>query len=358
MVTRHNQILADCRKMAAINDEAVHLIVTSPPYPMIEMWDGIFTLMNNDIEKLLRFQPENAFEKMHSTLDEVWQEAYRVLAPGGFLCLNIGDATRSIGGQFRLFANHARILQKCMEIGFTNLPPIIWRKPTNAPNKFMGSGMLPAGAYVTYEHEYILIMRKGAKRDFSKNEQKLARNASAYFWEERNTWFSDLWQLNGTRQSIAKGSRTRSGAFPIELPYRLINMYSIYGDTVLDPFSGTGTTSMAALIAGRNSVGYEIDSELGLMRDTDDLQKLVSLGNTMIDERLYQHLRFVKDRIANGKEIKHQNVNYGFPVMTAQERQARLFKILEVKPNTEGYEAEYVEIEKVAELDFSHKASA
>ena len=105
-------------------------------------------------------------------------------------------------------------------MGFTNLPEIIWRKPTNSPNKFMGSGMLPAGAYVTLEHEFILIFRKGGKRIFKSDAEKLKRQQSAFFWEERNVWFSDLWTLTGTNQKLNnKNSRERSAAYPFDLAY-------------------------------------------------------------------------------------------------------------------------------------------
>ena len=168
----------------------------------------------------------------------------------------------TLAERFALWPNHARILEACLLFGFDNLPAILWRKPTNAPNKFMGSGMLPAGAYVTLEHEYILILRKGGKREFTSPATKENRRQSALFWEERNQWFSDIWMdLKGTRQAMGKQKkRNRSGAFPFELAYRLINMYSVKGDWILDPYLGTGTTTLAAIASGRNSVGYEIEN--------------------------------------------------------------------------------------------------
>ena len=128
----------------------------------------------------------------------------------------------------------------------------------------MGSGMLPAGAYVTYEHEYILIFRKGGKRLFGTEEEKARRRVSAYFWEERNVWFSDIWiDLKGAAQGLCnKSVRNRSGAYPLELAFRLICMYSLYGDLVFDPFLGTGTTTTAAIVTGRNSIGAECHREL------------------------------------------------------------------------------------------------
>jgi len=247
MNTTHTLHIGDARTMSALGDASVHLIVTSPPYPMIAMWDDAFRALVPGVGALLDADRGfDAFEAMHTALDAVWAECSRVLVPGGFLCINIGDATRTIGGAFCLYPNQARIVAAGLRLGMTPLPDILWRKPTNAPNKFMGSGMLPAGAYVTYEHEYVLVFRKGGKREFSTAE-KAKRAASAFFWEERNVWFSDLWtDLRGTTQRLAKdGPRERSAAFPFELPYRLVNMYAMQGDVVLDPFAGTGTTMAA-----------------------------------------------------------------------------------------------------------------
>lgn len=149
-----------------------------------------------------------AFNKMHDILDAVWHECDRVLAPNGFVCINIGDATRTVDGKFQLFSNHYRIIDYFMKHGYCVMPDILWRKQSNSPNKFMGSGMYPAGAYVTYEHEYILIFRKGGKRVFNEQE-KLLRQKSAYFWEERNIWFSDLWDIKGISQNIKNNDKTR-----------------------------------------------------------------------------------------------------------------------------------------------------
>jgi DNA modification methylase len=203
-ITRHQFFLEDARTMSAVEDQSVHLVITSPPYPMIEMWGDHFSASNVAIgEALSRLDADQAFELMHQELDVIWRELHRVLAPGGIACINIGDATRTIQGCFRLYANHARIIQMFQSIGFSQLPTILWRKTTNAPNKFMGSGMFPPGAYVTLEHEYILIFRKGAKREFPTDAQKSVRRESAYFWEERNQWFSDVWTgLPGTMQNL------------------------------------------------------------------------------------------------------------------------------------------------------------
>jgi DNA modification methylase len=323
--TRHEIHFADARRMSAVGDDTVDLVVTSPPYPMIEMWDEQFAAANPLIGATVSEQDGvRAFELMHSALDEVWSECHRILRPGGLACINIGDATRKIGGEFRLFSNHSRVLQKMASLGLSILPDILWRKPTNAPNKFLGSGMLPAGAYVTYEHEYILIARKGGPRRFSPTD-KARRRRSAFFWEERNVWFSDVWLgLVGTRQLLGTTgfddpeARVRSAAFPLELAYRLIQMYSLIGDTVLDPFLGTGTTTAAAIASGRASIGFEIEDNLERPIRTA-IEIAVPLGRTYAQRRLDAHLEFVQSREDAGRPCRHVNRHYGFPVMTRQE---------------------------------------
>jgi modification methylase len=323
METLHRPIIGDSRSMEAVPDNSIDLVVTSPPYPMIEMWDPIFSAFQPKITTLLKKgEGPRAFEAMHTLLDPVWKECHRVLKPGGFACINIGDATRTLKERFSLYTNHARILAAAQALGFSALPCILWRKQTNAPNKFMGSGMLPAGAYVTLEHEYILILRKGSKREFKKESDKQNRRQSAVFWEERNAWFSDVWfDIKGSGQSLGdKTARKRSGAYPFELAHRLINMYSVRGDQVLDPFLGTGTTMAAAMAASRNSVGYELDASLGpgisALAQTVD-----ATGAQVIRQRLIRHITFVLERMETRGPLKHKNQHYGFPVMTAQERE-------------------------------------
>lgn len=320
MKTIHNIYIGASQKMQQTQDNSIDLVVTSPPYPMIEMWDKIIGKQNPKIMESLQTEPDTAFELMHAELDKVWQECFRVIKPGGFLCINIGDATRTVNGNFKLYNNHSRVSKACIDKGFVGLPNIIWRKQTNAPNKFMGSGMLPCGAYVTLEHEWILIFRKGEKREFKTSDAKLDRMKSSFFWEERNVWFSDVWDVKGTKQKLqGNSSRERSAAFPFEIPYRLINMFSQKGDTVLDPFLGTGTTIQAAILLGGNSCGYEIDVNLeSIIRNNINEIKIDSYNN-LIKQRFNNHVDFVKNRIAQGKEIKHFNSIMNIPVMTKQE---------------------------------------
>lgn len=245
---------SSAERMDQLDSDSIQLIVTSPPYPMIEMWDRLF-------EKLLHIpaetftSQEKPFELSHQYLDRVWSECYRVLETGGIFCINIGDATRTINGNFQCYLNHARIAEQCERIGFQSLVPILWRKPTNKPNAFLGSGFFPPNAYVTLDCEYILVFRKGPKRVLK--PQDPLRYASQYSKAERDVWFSQTWDLRGERQNHAE-----TAPFPEELAYRLIRMFSCLGDAVLDPFLGTGTTVKVARVLGRRGIGYEVNSSL------------------------------------------------------------------------------------------------
>lgn len=348
MVTEHSIRFQSAKKLANIDNDSIDLIVTSPPYPMIEMWDQIFIDQDAKIkENICNANGMHAFELMHKLLDDVWKECYRVLKPGGFACINIGDATRKISDNFRLYTNHSRITSFCESIGFQSLPAILWRKQSNAPNKFMGSGMLPSGAYVTLEHEYILILRKDNKRSFHDHE-KGRRQKSSYFWEERNVWFSDLWDFKGVRQKIDnKKSRKRSAAFPFELAFRLINMYSMQDDVVLDPFMGTGTTLVAAIASARNSIGLEIDNTFGKIIDESIINSL-NIINERQNKRILEHNIFVENyqRDKNKNFIYINNI-HEFPVMTKQEINLTIKNVDKITKIDEGkYIANHVILDK------------
>lgn len=346
MKTKHKIYFKSCTKMEEIESDSVDLIVTSPPYPMIEMWDDTFSQQIPPVKNALEGgDGAKAFELMHQLLDTAWREAFRVLRSGSFACINIGDATRTINGDFGLYPNHMRILKCILEIGFTALPCILWRKQTNAPNKFMGSGMLPAGAYVTLEHEYILILRKGPKREFKNDYDKKRRRESAIFWEERNTWYSDIWfDVKGTLQALnEKEARTRSGAYPFEVVYRIINMYSAKGDVVLDPFLGTGTTIAAAMATGRNSIGYEIDPTMKNSIN-GSVSGIVDYSNEYIATRIKNHLSFIDTRIEINKHVKYLNKHYRFPVVTSQEEEMLFNEILSLRRmDQDSFEVVYSE---------------
>jgi DNA modification methylase len=305
--------------MSNIASLSVDLVVTSPPYPMIKMWDDMFISYDKTIRgDILSGDGKMAFEKMHTILDIVWSEVDRVLKPGGICCINIGDATRNIRDCFSLYPSHSRIINYFYHHNFYSLPEVLWYKPTNSPTKYMGSGMLPVGAYITLEHEYILIFKKGnSKREFKTELEKNNRMKSAIFWEERNTWFSNIWTILGAKQKISKDGnhRERSAAYPFEIPYRLINMFSVKGDTVLDPFLGLGTTTLAAMVSNRNSIGFEIVKELEKIIEKR-ISNVIDFGNEYILNRLRAHEDFI---LKLKKPTKYLNKYYKIPVISRQE---------------------------------------
>ena len=169
------------------------------------------------------------------------------------------------------------------------------------------------------------------------------RRESAFFWEERNFWFSDIWfDLKGTTQELNKDKmRKRSAAYPFELPYRIINMFSIKDDTVLDPFLGLGTTTLAAMTAGRNSIGFEIDNTF---RDAiiSRTNTLIQTSNQRIRDRINNHLEFVKARFEEKGAFKYKNRHYQFPVMTNQEKDLLINKVSSIEQvEQNGFEVHY-----------------
>ncbi|WP_255196931.1 DNA-methyltransferase [Halorarius litoreus] len=330
METHHEVRIGDARDLAV---DTVDLVVTSPPYPMIEMWDDCFTEQDSRIgTALAEEEGDRAFQLMHDVLDEVWARLASVVREGGIVCVNVGDATRNLDG-FQQYPNAAEITRRMRAQGFRTLPDILWRKPTNSTAKFMGSGMLPTNAYPTLEHEHVLVFRNGGTREFPPGDD--ARYESAYFWEERNEWFSDAWEVRGRRQALGGDGRDRSGAFPFEIPYRLISMFSVYGDTILDPFLGTGTTSLAALVAGRNSVGYERDPEL-VESFATAVERAPALSETVVNERLDAHRAF-----AANEDLGYDADNYAFGVKTGMERRIQLYAVESVTRTDNEWTAQY-----------------
>ena len=331
MTTNHQIVFGNSANMKEVEDESIDLIVTSPPYPMYDMWDSMFSNMNAEIGDCLKTKPMRAFELQHRELDRVWDECIRVLKDGCYFIIDIADAPRSFNKDFQLFDSHSRIVSYITNKGLKELPPIIWKKPTNSPNKFMGS-FLPCNGFVTSEHEYILIFKKGTKRIFTDEERQLRRE-SAFFYEERNAWFSDTWNVVGTSQKIDSEARDRSAAYPLELPYRLINMYSMKGDNVLDPFGGLQTTTKAAMLLGRNSIGYELDKLLKplIMVNLESSPTF----NHLAHGRLLRHLDFIKNR-----ECKYHNSNLNCNVVTNYETDIRLDVIKDIQA-VEGDNLQY-----------------
>jgi modification methylase len=234
--------------MVEVPDESVHLVVTSPPYPMVAIWDDMF-----------KEASAPSYDAMHEYLNQTWAEVERVLVKGGMACVNIGDATRTRDGVFHLYPNHSRIIENFERLGFVTLPYVLWKKPTTKPHykgkgAFLGSGFLPPNAYVTLDMEYILIFRKGPPRTFQPKDPQ--RYKSKFTKKERDEWFSQVWNVPGVRQNV-DGLERRVAAFPEEIPRRCISMFSILGDVVMDPFLGSGTSLRVAMSLGRKFVGYD-----------------------------------------------------------------------------------------------------
>jgi len=272
MQTQHRIILGNSQQMSELTDGSVQIMVTSPPYPMIAMWDDMLAKtepkIGESFQKLDATDEDETvrqiYTEMHDYLSKVWKETYRVLVDGGIACINIGDATRTINEKFQLFPNHSRIIEVCEKIGFTTLPYILWKKPTTKPmykgkGAFLGSGFLPPNAYVTLDCEFILLFRKGNLRKFKPKDAR--RYESAFTKKQRDEWFSQIWAVKGTRQTSSQLER-RTAAYPEEITDRLIRMFSVKGETVLDPFLGSGTTTKIAIQNERSSVGYEVDQNL------------------------------------------------------------------------------------------------
>jgi DNA modification methylase len=245
--TEHVVVLGDGRKMDDVADESTHLVVTSPPYWNLkpyERGEGQLGLIDD-------------YESFLAELDKVWAECLRVLVPGGRLVVVVGDVLlpRRVFGRHVVFPLHSSIQEHCRLLGFDNLAPIIWAKIGNARHevengsRFLGKPYEP-NAIVKNDIEYILFQRKpGGYRRPSLSARLLSVIPEARHRE----WFQQIWSVPGA------STRSHPAPFPVGMIERLVRMFSFVGDVVVDPFLGSGTTSVAASRWGRNSIGYEIE---------------------------------------------------------------------------------------------------
>lgn len=245
--TNHTIINGDCRYMKEVADKSVHLIITSPPYWQLKDYGTDNQIGFND-----------SYEQYINHLNLVWKECYRVLHDGCRLCINIGDQfARSVYyGRYKVIPIHSEIIRFCEAVGFDFMGQIIWQKSTTmnttGGGSVMGSFPYPRNGIAKLDYEYILLFKKQGKAPVPSVEQK---DNSKMTNEEWNTYFNGHWYFNGARQD------KHLAMFPDELPKRLIKMFSFYGETVMDPFLGSGTTSAVSRMLGRNSIGYEINPD-------------------------------------------------------------------------------------------------
>lgn len=278
--------------MSELKDESVHLIATSPPY-----WQ----LKDYGTENQIGFHDD--YETYINHLNLTWQECFRVLHKGCRLCINIGDqfARSTYYGRYKIIPIHTEIIKFCEMIGFDFMGQIIWQKATTMNTSggasIMGSYPNPRNGIVKLDFEYILLFKKQGNAPKPTQEQK---ENSAMTNEEWNTYFNGHWYFSGAKQD------KHLAMFPEELPHRLIKMFSFPGETVLDPFMGSGTTALASRNLNRNSIGYEINPDfIPIIKEkigTDD-------AFTKVETEIIEQPKLKTDFEKRIKELPYQFVD-------------------------------------------------
>ncbi len=294
MKNRAKVIIGDSRKMIEIEDNSVQLVVTSPPY---------WSIKNYGVENQIGYG-----QTLHEYLKDlyrVWKEAYRVLEPGRRLVINIGDqfARAIIYGRYKIIPLHAEIISQCEDIGFDYMGSIVWQKKTTMNTtggaNVMGSYPYPPNGMVEIDYEHILIFKKQGK---SKKVSKEVKEKSKLTKEEWKEYFYGHWYFGGAKQI------DHEAMFPDELPRRLIKMFTFTGETVLDPFAGSGTTLKTAIELNRKAIGYEINEKFldiikkkigmeGLFSNREDIEIMKREGEIVPEKIDY------KPRIKDAKPI-------------------------------------------------------
>ena len=277
-------VIGDSRKMIELKDGEVDLIITSPPYWHIKDYGvpgqiGYGQTLHEYLKDLYR----------------VWEECFRVLKPGRRLCINIGDqfARSVIYGKYKVIPLHAEIILQCEKIGFDYMGAIIWQKKTSMNTtggaNVMGSYPYPPNGMIEIDYEFVLIFKKPGRGENISHQIKEISKLTKEEWKE---YFSGHWKFGGERQI------NHEAMFPEELPRRLIKMYSFVGETVLDPFLGSGTTVKVALELKRNAIGYEINENF-----LEIIKKKIGLQESLFDTYNVE----VVERLEN---IKPKDVDY------------------------------------------------
>lgn len=313
--TTHKIINGDSRNMKELSDSSVQLIITSPPY-----WQ----LKDYGDDRQIGF--DNSYEEYINELNMVWNECHRVLENGCRLCINIGDQfARSVYyGRYKVIPIRTEIIRFCETIGFDYMGAIIWQKRTTTNTtggaSIMGSYPYPRNGILSIDYEFILLFKKLGKVRAIRKEQK---ESSALAKEEWKEYFSGHWNFAGEKQG------KHHAMFPVELPHRLIKMFSFKNETVLDPFLGSGTTSLAAKINNRNSVGYEINNAfIPVIKERLDVDKIDIYKNNYhfvqqkdnkeeIEQKRKKLPYLFKDPIKMERKINPKKMKFGSKIETS-----------------------------------------
>ncbi len=325
--TVHRIILGDSRAMKEIADESVHLVVTSPPYWQLKDYGHAHQIGFND-----------SYEDYINNLNLVWNECYRVLHPGCRLCVNIGDQfARSVYyGRYKIIPIRTEIIKFCETIGFDYMGAIIWQKVTTVNTSggatIMGSFPYPRNGIVKLDYEFILLFKKLGKSPKPTKEQK---ENSKMTTEEWNEYFYGHWNFPGEKQS------KHIAAFPEELPRRLIRMFTFPGETVLDPFLGSGTTALVACNLERNSIGYEINREFlpiieerlsvisgTLYGDSSNAIVIEQKPSQVVFKAEIAKLPYIfKDHVRFDKKIDPRELHFGSKINGKEENKEKYYSV-------------------------------
>ncbi|MEA3431639.1 MAG: site-specific DNA-methyltransferase, partial [candidate division WOR-3 bacterium] len=298
MKTTHKIIIGDSRRMREVKNESVHLIITSPPYWQLKDYGNGKQIGFND-----------CYEEYINNLNLVWNECHRVLHKGCRLCINIGDQfARSVYyGRYKVIPIRTEIIKFCESAGFDYMGAIIWQKVTTCHTTggatVMGSFPYPRSGILKLDYEFILLFKKYGK-PVSQRISKEIKEQSKLTQEEWNQFFTGHWNFPGERQD------KHLAMFPEELPRRLIKMFSFVGDIVLDPFLGSGTTSLVAKNLYRNSIGYEINEDfLPIIKE-----KLGIKQSTIFQDANFEIIKQDEPRIDFNEEIKKLSYIFKDPI--------------------------------------------
>lgn len=328
-MTNHKIYFGDSRALNKIEDKSVQLIITSPPYWQLKDYGS-----NNQIGF------NNSYEEYINNLNLVWMECERILSEGCRLCINIGDQfARSVYyGRYKVVPIRTEIIRFCETLKMDYMGAIIWQKATtmntSGGGAIMGSFPYPRNGILKIDYEFILIFKKLGNPPKPTLEQK---ENSIMTKEEWNQYFSSHWNFSGVKQS------EHIAMFPEELPKRLIKMFSFFGETIFDPFLGSGTTTLAAKNLGRNSIGYEINKEfesiikeklninqLSLDEDTIEFLEDKENNNYSFDKLPY----IFEDAHKLDKKIDIKKNKFGSKIDNSKEKREDLFSVKEViSPN-------------------------